>query len=664
MAKRSSLSRGEAGAEGVVLSISPFRLHIGSDLALRISDFGRCGMSLTPQQTLALAMQQHQMGRLDEAQSLYRQVLERDPNHADALGLLGTAMFQSGRADEAIELLRRAITLNPNSALHHSNLGMALASQKQYPLAIEALERALSLRPDFPEALNNLGNALNESGSPREAVGPYQRAIALRPDFAQAHDNLGHALLALGRVDEAIRSYGRAIELMPSLAKARLHLGNAHYQKGETQEAMAVYRVLLENWPDYPEAHNAMGHLLKEAGRTDEAIAKFREALRLKSNSPEALHNLGVMLQDIGQVDEAIALQRQAIAARPDFADAHFALSWGLLLKGDFREGWEEHEWRIKRPQWLRTGRHFAQPIWDGSELRGRCLLLHSEEGFGDTIQFIRYMPLVAQRASGVIVLCPQPLRRLLEGQLGIKTLITPHDPLPPFDVHCPLMTLPKLFETTLETIPAEIPYLRAEPRRVEEFSLRIRQGDKETGRQGDARPNEQSTISPSPSLPLSPSPLRVGLAWAGSASFTRDRGRSIHLDQLAPLMQIPNVRWYSVQKGPSAEELSSHAITNRKSQIANITDWTSDLTDFADTAALISALDLVITIDTAVAHLAGALGKPTWVLLPFTPDWRWLLDRADSPWYPTVRLFRQPRLGDWETPVRRMCHELEQLHD
>jgi Tetratricopeptide repeat/Glycosyltransferase family 9 (heptosyltransferase) len=371
-----------------------------------------------------------------------------------------------------------------------------------------------------------------------------------------------------------------------------------------------------------PESFYNLGNSLADNRQLDEAVTAYRQAIALRPDYLQAVANLGNALTRLGRYHEAIEIYERAIAINPDHPFAHFNMATVLLTLGNFERGWAEHEWRIKAAG-SPTDWHTKFPRWTGDDLNGRRILLHSEQGRGDTIQFVRYIPLIAQRGGRVVLGCPPELGRLLRNVSGVKQLI--HGaPLPQFDVHCPLPSLPLVFQTTLLTIPSTVPYLTVDPTLSQRWRARLAD---------DRR-------------------LKVGLAWAGSPTHGNDRNRSIMLMTLSPLLNIPGIRFFSLQVGAAGEPA-------RRLPASVITDFTNELTDFADTAALVEHLDLIISVDTAVAHLAGALGKAVWVLLPFVPDWRWMLDRDDSPWYPTMRLFRQARLGDWSVPMQRMTREL-----
>ena len=380
---------------------------------------------------------------------------------------------------------------------------------------------------------------------------------------------------------------------------------------GRTAESVQLLRHAVQLQPRSAQAHHNLAFALRIDGSLDEAIAQFNRAIQISPDFAEAHNNLGIAWKDKLRLPEATACYSKAIQIKPDFADAHWNLALVLLMGGDFEHGLAEYEWRRKiKSMW--TAPAFSQPQWSGEDLGGRTILLFPEQGSGDAIQFARYVPLVARRGGRVILTCRPELARLFQRLPGGAKVVINGQPIPPFDVQCSLVGLPRVFATDLNSIPAATPYLSADPALVEKWSQRLSPTD---GR------------------------LRAGLAWAGNPAHQNDRNRSIQPQQLFPLTELSHVALYSLQKENSA---------NQSPPPMKLIDFTSEMSDFADTAALIVNLDLVVTVDTAVAHLAAALGKPTWVLLPFVPDWRWLLDRQDSPWYPTMRLFRQPSGGQW----------------
>ena len=611
----------------------------------------------SPEQAIDLALSHHQAGRWAEAERGYRQALEGAPDHADGLHLLGLVLHQTRRSAEAEPLVRRAIAIDPGQATFHTHLGLILTTLGDADAGIGCHRRATGLDARSADAHNNLGVALAAAGRPAEAVDSYRRAAAIRPD-ATTFDNLARALLAAGRTVDAVAAYRQAIAADPASAQLHADLGHVLRGMGSLDEAIAEHRRAAELMPGSPAPWDNLGSALQRAGRPDEAMAAFARALSLEPDRPETLNHIGTVHCDAGRWQEARAAFERALARRPDFGDAvnnlgtvleelgqresamaHYQRAvtlsprstsppWNValmqLLLGDYAAGWVGYEHRWRQPLQSRVYRPFKQPMWDGSDLDGRTLLLHAEQGFGDAIHFVRYAPLAARRGGPVVVECPRPLARLFMSLAGVESVVVrDEEPLPDFDVHCPLMSLPMVFGTTLATVPADVPYLHADP--IEAAGWRDR-------------------LAAAVGFP--PYPRRVGLAWAGHGSHQKDRDRSVPLAAFAPLANVPGVRFFSLQLGKPAADFP-------------LTDWTAELHDFAATAALVSQLDLVITVDTAVAHLSAALGRPTWVLVAFAPDWRWLLDRADSPWYPTVRLFRQPAVGNWAEPIGRVTDAL-----
>jgi Flp pilus assembly protein TadD len=456
--------------------------------------------------------------------------------------------------------------------------------------AIAALRAAVRLKPDLAVAHNNLGIALAEKGLFDEAVGAYRVAIEIQPRYAEAYSNLGNALGAQGDADGAITACRRAVQLNSSGAENWNSLGVALAAKGQTSEAREAYQRAIALKPEYSAAHTNLANALTEEGRFQEAQTAFRRAIEIS----------------------------------PDSVPAHWNLAVALLRQGDFENGWPEHEWRLKAKSQFPV-RPFSQPQWRGEDLQHKTILLHAEQGFGDTIQFVRYVPMVAARGGRVILECHPELCHLLQKMPGAAQVIARGGPLPAFDVHCPLLSLPLAFHTTLQTIPADVPYLKVDPERVQTWAERI---------------------APTPGK------LNVGLCWGGSPTHSNDANRSIAPAEMAALAS-DGVTFHSLQRsdhGTAFHEASSHL---------PLRDYGDQLTDFVETAAMILNLDLVISVDTAVAHLAGALSKPVWLLLPYIADWRWLLNRDDSPWYPTLRLFRQGMPGNWHRTIKRVAEEL-----
>jgi Flp pilus assembly protein TadD len=620
------------------------------------------GASPDVQRLFSDAVRHHQAGRLTDAERLYRQVLALDPRHAAGLHLLGVVGGQTGRHDLAADMIGRAIAINPKEASYHCNMGIALKQHERLDEAVACFRTALDLRPDYAEAHNNLGIALKEQARLDEAIACHRKAIDLAPTYAGAHNNLGNALKDQGRLDEAIACYRRAIGLAPNYPGAHNNLGVALKQQARLDDAIACFRKAIALNPSYSEAHNNLGIALKEQARPDEAIASFRMALDLEPDFSEAYNNLGTVLGEQARQDEAVACYRRAIDLRPgfaeahnnlgtalraqerlddavacfrraidlnaDYAEAHNNLALALLTRGDLAAGWEEYEWRWKMPRLVRTRPDFAQPQWHGEPAEGQTLLIHAEQGFGDTIQFCRYAPLAVGRGLRVIMEVQKPLIRLLRSLPGVEEVVAQGEALPRFDLQCPMLSMPLALGTTLASVPGAGSYLHADPAQVAAWHARLAA----MGNQG----------------------RRIGLAWAGNprshipAEAAADRRRSIAPTRLLPLFQMPGLHFFSLQKdGPDAP---GHF---------PLTDCMGEIGDFADSAALIANLDLVIAVDTAVAHLAAALGKPVWMLDRFDPDWRWLTGRRDSPWYPTLRIYRQPRPGDWDAVLAEVVGDL-----
>jgi Flp pilus assembly protein TadD len=606
----------------------------------------------------------HQAGKLQEAEKAYREVLAVEPAHPDALHLLGVLAHQVGRNDvaedyidqaiaktprrpdfhnnlglvlnqlgrpaEAEAALTTALRLNPKYADALNNLGIALAAQGRHNEAVATYRRALKLQANYPDACNNLGLAYKALGKFTEAEARFRAALTFKPDFAEAQGNLGIVLAAQGRTADAEASYRAALRLRPASRDALNNLGVLLSDLGQWAEAEGLLREAVRLDPDAPDAYRNLGAVLTHLERAAEAEPMLRLAVRLAPEAPEAHFNLGAALHDLRRLREADSAYREALRLRPDFADAHNNRAYSLLLAGRYAEGWEEYEWRWKTKHMAGGSRGFSAPLWLGEPLGGRALLLHAEQGLGDTLQFCRYAPLIAGAGNLIIEVQP-PLKRLMASLPGAIEVVARGEPLPAFDLHCPLMSLPLALGAMLEAIPATVPYLAADPGDAAHWRTRL--------------------------APLAAP--RVGLVWAGNSHLgfpefaAVDARRSVSLAAMAPLAEVPGVSFVSLQKGaPSVQAADPPAGMA-------LTDFTADLDDFADTAALIDGLDLIISVDTSVAHLAGAMGKPVWVLNRHDTCWRWLLNRNDSPWYPTLRLFRQPAPGDWRSVMQNVAKAL-----
>jgi tetratricopeptide (TPR) repeat protein len=601
--------------------------------------------------------------RFDEALASYDRALTLRPAYADALCNRGAALHALKRFDEALVACDRSIALQPDYAEAHANRGNTLRELRRYGEAVDACDRALALAPDFAEAHCNRGSALHALKRFDEALASFDRALTLQPAYAGALCNRGSALHALKRFDEALVACDRSIALQPDYAEAHSNRGNTLRELRRYNEALDACDRALALVPDFAEAHCNRGSALHALQRFDEALASFDRALTLRPANADALCNRGatlhalrcldealvacdrsialqpdnaqahcnrgVVLQDLMRCEQALASFGRALALRPDFAGAHNNEALCRLLIGDYERGWQQHEWRWQTDQIASERRNFPQPLWLGSgELAGKTILIHAEQGFGDTLQFCRYVPLVAARGARVILEVQRPLQTLMRTLAGAAQVVSRGEPVPAFDLHCPLLSLPLALRTQLDTIPARTPYLGVPENKVRAWRDRLG---------GHEKP-------------------RIGLVWAGNprkelANCNRiDALRSMEFAQLAPLLEVSDCEFYSLQKGDDAVAQLRDSVLRQ-----HVVDWTDDLHDFSDTAALIENLDLVIAVDTAVAHLAGALNKPIWLLNRYNTCWRWLLDREDSPWYPTARLFRQDASRQWDGVVMRV---------
>ncbi len=603
-----------------------------------------------------------QEGRYQDALADYDRALALQPDYPEALNNRGIAAYELGRLEDAVADYDRAIVLRPDYAAAFSNRGNALGKLQRHEEALASYERALALQPDHIDALNNRGITLRGLGrldeslasheaalklrpaDPHalvsrgltlhdldrldEALKSHERALALQADHVEAHVNRGAVLHALGRLDEALASFDRALGHQPDNAEALTDRGTVLHDLARYGEALASHEQALESRPDDAVALDNRAATLHKLRRFDEALASLDRAISVRPDYAEAFSNRGVTLCDLKRFDEALASYDRALALRPDYADAHFLKSLTSLVTGDFAKGWAGYEWRHKAPIARLKPPALAQPLWCGeSDIAGRTILLHSEQGFGDSIQFCRYVPLLAARGARVVLQVEQPLCSLMATLDGVAQVVAKGDALSEFDLHCPLPSLPFAFATRLETIPADGPYLRATDSAAAQWHERL----------ADARG------------------LKVGLAWSGNPNHIRDRERSMPLAQLGPLL-AQDATFVSLQKQYRPGEAEMLALSG-------VRDFSAELNDFADTAALISTLDLVVTVDTGVAHLAGALGKPVWIMVTYAPDWRWLHGRDDSPWYQTARLFRQGDSRDWRDVVAHVRNALRELN-
>ena len=508
----------------------------------------------------------------------------------------------------------------------------ALLRQAEAAYERGALEEARRLcatllrqEPDDVRAMCLLAAAAADAGQLEEGLRWTQRAIAADPASASPHFVAGRLWQGAGRLPEAESSYRRAVELQPQHARAHNNLGSVLHMQGRLEAALTAYRRALDLDPGLPQANQNYASIVRDTGALARAADRLPAATpRAHPNDAMAFNDLGNTLRELGRHDEALAAYARALALDPDLAEAHFSRSFVQLLLGDYAAGWKDYEWRWRIPAFNAPARRFAQPIWDGGQRPGGAILLHAEQGLGDTLQFIRYAPLVAQRCAQVFVECQPELKDLMRRVAGVQRVVGHGEALPAFDAHAPLMSLPGIFGTTLDGVPWSGPYVHADAQRVAQW-------------------------------PLEAAGFKAGLVWAGRPQQWDDRKRSIALHMLAPLA-LPGVSFYSLQKGEAAAQAAAPPAGMR------LVDLSARLKDFSDTAALASQLDLLVTIDTSVAHLGGAMGLPTWVLTAHAPDWRYHLGRSDNPWYPSMRLFRQERDGDWSGAIAAAAAALSRL--
>lgn len=583
-------------------------------------------MNSRTSELLSKAISLHQANNLNEAGKLCRLILAQNPKQFPALTLLGTIALQCGNLQEAVRLMEVSLAINPKQPGVLSNLGLALNEMKLYPRALANYDRAIALNPRLADAYNNRGITLSHLGKYKEAISSCDRAIALNPHYAEAYINRGSILTKLARYEEALVSYDRAVSLNPAHAETHYNRGVALAELSRSEEALASYDRAIALNPRHDGAYINRGIVLTALDRHEEALTSYDHAIALNPGHHGAHVNRGVTLAELNRLSEALASYDHAFALSPDDADANLNTAYIKILLGQYEEGWKLFEWRNKHEDQSKSPQHFPKPLWLGQEsLAGKTILLHLEQGIGDTIQFCRFAPLAEALGAKVILQTQPALAPLLNSLEGTIEVIPHGSPLPAFDLHCPMMSLPLAFKTTVNTIPKNIPYLKTDPSKQKQWRNRI--GIK--------------------------SRQRVGLVWSGGQGHKNDRNRSISLKVLTPLLDL-NFEFHCLQKEIRPIDIAL------LSECHQIRTHENELNDFSDTAALIAEMDLVISVDTSVAHLAGALGKPVWILLPFAPDYRWMMDRDDSPWYPTARLFRQPRIQDWTSVMSKVAAELE----
>jgi len=619
-------------------------------------------MPSPPQATadkLHTALGLHQQGHLDQAEALYQEVLQTQPQHADAAQLLGTIALQRkdfalgcalfdkalvfdphhlqahinrghalrhlNRHADALQSFSKALELQPANAEAHNGCGTTLKHLDRHGEALESYRQAVKCRPDFIEAHINIGSALRTLKHYAEAVACYEQVLKIRPDLASAHSNLGNVLLDMKRTKEAMHSYERALALNPNDAKTHNNMGTALLAAEQTEDALTSIERALSIDPSFASAHNQKGQVLMRMHRFEEAVQSFDMAIQLRPmNVATYIHRGDAFFNSIRDED-ALESFAQALTLDPDSIDAQCSQALCRLRQGDFERGWQQYHYRLQAESLAASIPRHEKPLWLGKESPdGKTLLVQPEQGFGDVIQFCRYVPLLAARGVQVVLPVHPSLKALLSTLNGVSALVVAGNTLPAFDLYTPMMSLPLAFGTKLNSVPSETPYLFANHAKAKHW--------------------QQANLAARPQATR-----RIGLAWSGNAQHHNDAIRSIPFEQFAAIV--------ARAAGANCDFVCLHNEFRSDAEKQACLDLgirtvSEDLKDFSDTAALIESLDLVITVDTSVAHLTGALGKPVWILLQHSPDFRWLLDRSDSPWYPTARLFRQHSFGQWDSVI------------
>ena len=575
--------------------------------------------------------------RLPQAEAAYRRALALAPGHAEAHANLAATHRALGRPDLALAHYADAARLNPTDPRLLQNHALTLADQRRFEEAVPIYEAAIALEPRIATLHTNLGSALQEWARTRHDAGvlvlldrailAHLAALAVDPDLLAARSNLGLALLARGRIEEAAAAFEAAIARHPEIASLHTNLGQCLCDLRRLDEAEAACRRAIALDPAMPEAWSTLGNAQVGQRRHGDAEAAYRRAVELRPSMAGAWCNLGVALFREGRSEEAQAAYAEALTLDPNLADAHWNQALIRLQRGDYAAGFDQYEWRLKRPGRIRDEAQFKAPLWDGSHLHGASILIHAEQGFGDAIQCVRFLPAIAARGGRVVLQARAPLKRLFERAAGVEVFVTDGEAAPEAACRAPLFSLPRLFARSLDALPGPIPYLAVDPVLRADWKGRV-----------DA---------------AAPNGVRIGIVWSGNIGSEVEQGRSIALGAFAPLAR-PGVRLVSLQKGDGLEQLAGAPFP-----VADLGER-YQTGDFADTAAALASLDLLVCCDTAAVHLAGALGVPAWLAVSTAADWRWLEGREDSPWYPTVRVFRQSVRGDWSSVFVRMREALE----
>lgn len=553
------------------------------------------------------AQQLDREGKHDQAIEAYEKILASHPDHFNACVKLASLYYDQRKSAQAITCYQKAIAAKPLDAHLHYNLGLAYIQQEAWQNAIEELKKTIDLDPFHDRVYLNLGTAYEKLKQHEDAISAYKQAIANHPQSVDAYRNLGNVFCHLERLEEALEPYRKAVELQPRNVHAMMELANALNMLDLNQEALEWYEKMLQ----------------------------------INPNIISALYNFGYTLKKMGAIDRALEIYDQVISKKSDYASARFSRSGIYLMRGDFERGWDEYEWRWKA--YDEDPKRFNRPLWEGEDIAGKTLLIYAEQGLGDTLQFVRYLKYLKEHINNVRIMfeTQEPLVTLLRGQPYIDVVIARNE-RPPSNCHyhVPLMSLPRIVKTRVETIPADIPYLSVPPHLVSLWKKRLAQDTQ----------------------------FKIGICWQGNSHYSTlslrraVAAKSIALSLLAPLFDIKGISIYSLQQVDGIDQITQCPFKEKLKTFDKDFDKTNGR--FMDTAAVIKNLDLVISVDTGVCHLAGALGVPTWILLPEPADWRWLVGHSDTPWYPNVRLFKQKKQGDWSGAIEEIVHQLKELSE
>lgn len=571
-----------------------------------------------------------ELKRFEESLTSCEKAICIKPDYADAHYNRSIALQELGHLGESLASYDQVISIKPDYAQAYYNRGVVLKDLGRLEEALVSFGQAINIKPDYVEAYYKRSIALQELGRLEESLVGYDQIIRLKPDYVEAYTNRGVALRDLRRLEESLASYDQAICIKPDYADAYYNRGIVLQELGSLEEAIVSYKKAINIKPNHADAYTNRGNALQELNCLEDAIVSYSQAISIKTDYSVAHSNRGVALQKLGRIDEAIVSYYKAISNKPDYAEAHWNLSLCHLLTGNFKDGTQGYEWRWRREDINKNNgvKIFHQPLWLGEEsIIGKTILLYAEQGLGDTIQFCRYAPLVAKIGAKVILEVQRPLLNLLKNLEGVNQLIAIGDTLPAFDYQCPLSSLMLAFKTELNSIPP-----------ISQFTTS----------------NRETVIKWQTKLGKKVKP-RVGLVWSGSTGHKNDQNRSLTLSRLLPNLPS-NIEYVCLQK--EIREVDRELLA----QHHEIKYFGDILDDFSDTASLCELMDVVISVDTSVAHLAGTLEKPTWVLLSYSPDWRWLLDRDDNPWYPSIKLYRQESIGDWDGVLEKVKLDLEKL--